>query len=208
MSRNEGASSVASLHQSANSANDSSKPDDDTMHIVLIGGVAFIVSSVVSALRRRKRPVTESKVTDSVMKRATVLTTRKSSLEPGRKSIPIAHFVLCILAFVLLTGMHKALQNTLNDMRFSWIPRAASGSVVLVAIDSPSIEKIGVWPWPRRLHAELLDKLVSAGVSDIVFDVDFSSPSNPAFDQSLCRCSPKSRGIGRAARVQAVLEER
>ena len=88
-------------------------------------------------------------------------------------------FVSCVLAFVLLTGMHSALQNTLNDMRFSWIPRAASGNVVLVAIDSPSIEKIGVWPWPRRLHAELLDKLVSAEASDIVFDVDFSSPSNP-----------------------------
>ena len=55
VSRNEGASSVASLHQSANSANDSSKPDDDTMRIVLIGGVAFIVSSVVSTLRRRKK---------------------------------------------------------------------------------------------------------------------------------------------------------
>ena len=32
----------------------------------------------------------------------------------------------------------------------------ASGDVVVVAIDAPSIEQIGVWPWPRRLHAELL----------------------------------------------------
>ena len=90
--------------------------------------------------------------------------------------------------------MHTALQNTLNDMRFSWIPRAASGSVVLVAIDSPSIEKIGVWPWPRRLHAELLDKLVSAGASDIVFDVDFSSPSNPVFDQAFVDALQRAEG--------------
>ena len=103
-------------------------------------------------------------------------------------------FVLCILAFVLLTGMHSALQNTLNDMRFSWVPRTASGNVVLVTIDSSSIEKIGVWPWPRRLHAELLDNLVSAEASDIVFDVDFSSPSNPTFDQAFVDALQRAEG--------------
>ncbi|MGB9041487.1 MAG: CHASE2 domain-containing protein, partial [Pseudolabrys sp.] len=103
-------------------------------------------------------------------------------------------FVSCVLAFVLLTGMHTALQNTLNDMRFGWIHRAASGTVVLVAIDSPSIEKIGVWPWPRQLHAELLDKLVSAEASDIVFDVDFSSPSDPASDQALVDALQRAEG--------------
>ena len=104
-------------------------------------------------------------------------------------------FVLCILALVLLTGMHNALQNTLNDMRFKWFPRAASGNVVLVGIDSPSIEKIGVWPWPRRLHAELLDKLVSAQASDIVFDVDFSSPSDPASDQKFVDALQRAEGL-------------
>ena len=93
--------------------------------------------------------------------------------------------VLCVLAVIVLSGTHQALRNTINDMRFAWFPRQASGDVVLVAIDSFSIEKIGVWPWPRSVHAELIDKLESAGASDIVFDVDFSSPSNPAFDQAL-----------------------
>jgi CHASE2 domain-containing sensor protein len=93
-------------------------------------------------------------------------------------------FVLCVLAVALLTGAHNALHNALTDLRFGWLPRQASGDIVLVAIDSPSIEKIGVWPWPRQLHAELIGKLESAGASDIVFDVDLSSPSNPASDQA------------------------
>ena len=88
--------------------------------------------------------------------------------------------VLCVLAMAVLTGMHNALQNTLTDMRFGWFPREASGGIVLVAIDSPSIDMVGVWPWPRQHHGELIRKLTSAGVSDIVFDVDFSSPSNLA----------------------------
>jgi CHASE2 domain-containing sensor protein len=122
----------------------------------------------------------------------------KVSWSRGVKRFRSHIFVLCILAFVLLAGVHNALQNTLNDMRFSWIPRTASGNVVLVAIDSPSIEKIGVWPWPRRLHAELLDKLVSAEASDIVFDVDFSSQSDPASDQSFVTLSKRPRDRSRS----------
>jgi diguanylate cyclase (GGDEF)-like protein/PAS domain S-box-containing protein len=88
------------------------------------------------------------------------------------------------LAIVLLTGWHATFRNTLTDVRFNWQPRTASGDVVVVAIDAPSIEKIGVWPWPRRLHAELLRRLQAAGARDIAFDVDFSAPSDPASDQA------------------------
>ena len=63
-----------------------------------------------------------------------------------------------------------------------------------MAIDSPSIEKIGVWPWPRQIHAELIGKLESAEVRDIVFDVDFSSPSNPASDASFLDALQKAGG--------------
>jgi diguanylate cyclase (GGDEF)-like protein/PAS domain S-box-containing protein len=105
------------------------------------------------------------------------------------------HFlVLCVLAVVLLSGAHKALQNAINDMRFEWFPRQASGDIVLVAIDPFSIEKIGVWPWPRSLHAELIGKLESAGASDIVFDVDFSSRSNPVSDQAFVDALQKAGG--------------
>ena len=102
--------------------------------------------------------------------------------------------VLCILASILLTGAHNALQNAVTDMRFAWVPRQASGKIVLVAIDPHSIETIGVWPWPRRLHADLIDKLESAGASDIAFDVDFSSPSNPAFDQAFVDALQRAGG--------------
>ena len=92
--------------------------------------------------------------------------------------------VVCALAIVMLSGMQNALQNVLTDLSFAWTSRHASGDVVVIAIDPPSIERIGVWPWPRRLHAELLRKLASAGVLDIVFDVDFSAPSDAASDQA------------------------
>jgi CHASE2 domain-containing sensor protein len=94
----------------------------------------------------------------------------------------------------MLGGMHNALQSAITDMRFGWFARQASGHVVLVAIDSPSIEKIGVWPWPRRLHAELIERLENAGASDIVFDVDFSSQSDPAFDRAFADALQRAGG--------------
>src|SRR4029077_5490644 len=103
-------------------------------------------------------------------------------------------FVMCALAAVLLTGIPDALKNALTDLRIPWFPPQASGNVVLVAIDARSIEAIGIWPWPRQLHAELIGKLEDAGASDIVFDVDFSPPSNPAFDQAFVDALQKAGG--------------
>lgn len=92
--------------------------------------------------------------------------------------------VVIALAVVLSTGWHASLRNALTDLRFTWQSRAAGGNVVVVAIDAPSIDQIGVWPWPRRLHAELLHRLEAAGVKDVAFDVDFSTPSDPASDEA------------------------
>ncbi|EJN15825.1 PAS domain S-box/diguanylate cyclase (GGDEF) domain-containing protein [Bradyrhizobium sp. YR681] len=95
--------------------------------------------------------------------------------------------VVIALAVVLSTGWHGALRNALTDLRFAWQSRAASGNVVVVAIDAPSIDQIGVWPWPRRLHAELLHRLEAAGAQDIAFDVDFSTPSDPVSDEAFVK---------------------
>ncbi len=102
--------------------------------------------------------------------------------------------VAFVLAIVLLTGIQRPLFNALTDMKFGWFPRQASGDIVLVAIDSSSIGAIGVWPWPRQKHAELIRQLEQAGATDIVFDVDFSSPSNPAADEAFAEALKAAGG--------------
>lgn len=103
-------------------------------------------------------------------------------------------FVICALVAISLTGLTGALKNALIDLRFGLSPREASGDIVVVAIDSPSIETIGVWPWPRRVHADLIDTLTRAGVADIAFDIDFSTPSTPEFDQAFARALERAGG--------------
>jgi diguanylate cyclase (GGDEF)-like protein/PAS domain S-box-containing protein len=102
--------------------------------------------------------------------------------------------VVTALAVVLSTGWHGALRNALTDLRFGWLSREATGNIVVVAIDAPSIDQIGVWPWPRRLHAELLQQLDRAGVQDVAFDVDFSTPSDVASDQAFVKALQDAGG--------------
>jgi diguanylate cyclase (GGDEF)-like protein/PAS domain S-box-containing protein len=101
---------------------------------------------------------------------------------------------VCALAVILLGGLHRGLENTLTDLRFGWIQRDASGSIVLVAIDPDSIEKVGVWPWPRSTHARLIEQLDRAGVSDIVFDIDFSAPSDAPSDAAFAAALKQAGG--------------
>jgi diguanylate cyclase (GGDEF)-like protein/PAS domain S-box-containing protein len=103
-------------------------------------------------------------------------------------------FVLCVLLAVLLSGVHSALQNVLTDLRFRSLPRQATGDVTLAAIDAYSIEKLGVWPWSRRVYAELVEKLRAAGAGEIVFDVDFSAPSDPQADAAFAEALRKAGG--------------
>jgi PAS domain S-box-containing protein len=92
--------------------------------------------------------------------------------------------MLCMLALACWAGAHRILHDRLVDLRQSLAPRDASGKVVVVAIDSPSIAAFGVWPWPRTLHAKLLNALDAAGAGEVAFDVDFSSASTPDADKS------------------------
>ena len=48
--------------------------------------------------------------------------------------------------------------------------------VVVIAVDEPSIERLGAWPWDRRYHARLLAKLKLADA--VVLDFIFAEPQS------------------------------
>ncbi|MEZ5651454.1 MAG: CHASE2 domain-containing protein [Burkholderiaceae bacterium] len=43
--------------------------------------------------------------------------------------------------------------------------------LVLIEIDEPSLARIGRWPWPRAIHAALLESLTTAGVRVVGLDL-------------------------------------
>lgn len=48
--------------------------------------------------------------------------------------------------------------------------------VRIIDIDDESLEKIGQWPWPRTILADLVTRLNQAGAKAIVFDIVFAEP--------------------------------
>ena len=48
--------------------------------------------------------------------------------------------------------------------------------VRIIDIDEESLKRIGQWPWPRTVLAELVDKLVGGGAAAIGFDMVFPEP--------------------------------
>ena len=102
--------------------------------------------------------------------------------------------IVCVLAPLIYAGLLGSFQNALTDFRFRLMPREPSGQVVLVAIDSPSLDQVGVWPWPRSLHASLIRQLRAAGVTEILFDIDFSARSMAADDGALAEALREAGG--------------
>lgn len=48
--------------------------------------------------------------------------------------------------------------------------------VRVVDIDEVSLQKLGQWPWPRDLLAEMVDRLTEYGAAAVIFDVLFPEP--------------------------------
>lgn len=59
---------------------------------------------------------------------------------------------------------------------------------VIVAIDEPSLSDINMqWPWPRSLHARLVEQLRAAGARTIGLDIIFAEPSTAENDTALAK---------------------
>ena len=63
--------------------------------------------------------------------------------------------------------------------------------VRIVDIDEESLGKIGQWPWPRTVVAELVGRLAGQGASAIGFDILFSEPDQTSPEVVVSRLGPE-----------------
>ncbi|HBO2528589.1 CHASE2 domain-containing protein [Pseudomonas aeruginosa] len=100
----------------------------------------------------------------------------------------LVSLLLLPLTAVLSLSSGLPLNNLLYDRLRNLAPLAVDPRILVVAIDDRSLESLGRWPWPRSVHAELLDRLAAAGARSVLLDVIFSEPaSNPDSDRQLAR---------------------
>ena len=98
--------------------------------------------------------------------------------------------VLLALAWVLVAS--DALQradNLLYDLDARLLSRSPPPQIAIVAIDEESLSALGRWPWPRRVHAQMIERLTQAGAKVIGMDILFAEPDvhDPDGDALLAR---------------------
>jgi PAS domain S-box-containing protein len=99
-------------------------------------------------------------------------------------------FVIALLCLTTLLYLSNVFWRTDLEIFDAALPTApAPLDVVIVAIDEASIAALGRWPWPRAVHASLLDRLREDGARAVALDILFTEPdsNSPEGDVALAR---------------------
>ena len=105
----------------------------------------------------------------------------------SRRLLPALGATLLALLLVgaaSLTRPWHALEFKTFDLWTSLAaPHRSALPVTLLAIDEPTFQQVQHnWPFPRSLHARLLQRLIEDGAAAVGFDVVFADPSTPEED--------------------------
>lgn len=93
--------------------------------------------------------------------------------------------VTAIITLASTAGIFSNTQNAIDQFRAKSSSIKASADIVFIGIDKQSLDYVGVWPWPRSIYAQVIDKLLDHKVAEIGVDIDFSAASTPSEDNIL-----------------------
>lgn len=103
----------------------------------------------------------------------------------------ISFITLSLSHFLRHTPAVEKIENILYDLRVGFFlsERKAPAEVVLVLVDEASLESmdrvVGMWPWPRSVHGEVIDFLKESGAKTIVYDILFTGTTSRKEDEYL-----------------------
>ena len=114
----------------------------------------------------------------------------KGAIAAGKDKRPglVLAVFAALLAFALFqTNLLQRWDNLIYDFALHTFERPANPAIVIVAIDERSLQQLGRWPWPRNVHAQLLDRLSAVDVKAIGMDILFMEPERgqPGADRRL-----------------------
>ena len=89
--------------------------------------------------------------------------------------------LVSIVMLILGNGqLLQGLERKAYDMGVQATTRTPSDRVAVIAIDKPSLDNIGRWPWSREIMADMVDKLSAAKAKVIATTIFFSEPQRDA----------------------------
>ena len=107
---------------------------------------------------------------------------------------------LSLLVLALLLAGSDVLwrwDKLLFDLQIDLWSKPPAEDIVIVAVDDLSLDDFGRWPWPRGIHAQLIDVLTRAGAKAIVMDILFAEADlhNQAGDRQLIQSVAASERV-------------
>lgn len=137
-----------------------------------------------------------------------------------QRALPLAAAVLAGLLGLLDFTERIELQTYDLRVQATARPSAPSNDIVLIAIDNESLRRmeplVGRWPWPRLVHATVIDYLAAAGAKVIGYDVLFAERDARKFmvgdtewtgdesDAALVESTKKAGNVVHAAEASSV----
>ncbi|MBT9512891.1 MAG: adenylate/guanylate cyclase domain-containing protein [Acidovorax sp.] len=105
--------------------------------------------------------------------------------------LPLAACVLALLlvgAATFTRTWHALEFKTFDVLTALTAPQRTALPVVILAIDEPTFQELQqAWPFPRSVHAALLQRLHAEGAAAVGLDIVFADPSTEAEDAALDR---------------------
>ena len=101
-----------------------------------------------------------------------------------KKTMVLLCTTLALFAIVFLAPL-RFIDNLFYDLNFLLAPAPAGDSVVVVAIDMPSISARGAWPWTRSTLARLVEQIQSASPRVLALDFQFPYREGAQHNDSL-----------------------
>jgi serine/threonine-protein kinase len=83
---------------------------------------------------------------------------------------------IALFGFARVSGFIPGLERWAYDVGVRMTSKAPSDKVAVIAIDDTSIANIGRWPWPREVHAKLIEQLAAAKAKVIGNTVFYFEP--------------------------------
>ena len=123
------------------------------------------------------------------------------------KYFTISFFIFVVLRILFLTNFWQNIEHKASDVLFIIRgERKISDNIVIVGIGDDTFSTLNErWPFPREYHAKLIENLEKAGVSQIIYDIEFTERTNIDADSKLAATIAKYDNIilsGKLIRTQ------
>jgi CHASE2 domain-containing sensor protein len=109
--------------------------------------------------------------------------------------VSTALILLSLTVLIHTTGLLSRIDNLIFDIGQKLQQSPAPEDVIIVAIDENSLSQLGRWPWPRTVHATLINRLHQDGATAIGLDIVFAEADKAEADQILAESIEQAKNV-------------